>query len=108
MAGAINLTPTPYGTADGGSATFSLLFDDQGRFTALAGTNTPSPTGSASAKCRVVGWAADGTEDPNKEFVLVLGPGVSDQVTIPVNGPKAFGVQVNARGKQAGFNTYLG
>jgi hypothetical protein len=103
MAGAINLGVVT--AADGGQATFSLSYNDSLQATQFNGTNNSA---TASVQARVVGLAADGSEDPNKTFALILSPGASDFVGIPLTGAKAVQLAVNARGRVAGFNTYLG
>lgn len=102
MAGSINLGSIG---GDDGLAVFSLNYDDQNRVTSFNGINN-SPN---DVQGRIVGWAADGTEDAtNKTFALLLTPGQADSVSVPANGAKAFSVSVNAHGKLSGFNTYLG
>lgn len=91
--------------ADQLMATFSILYNDQNQAISFSGTNLSASTVAA----HIVGLAADGTEDAaNKTFALLLPGNGSDFVTIPVNGPKAIPLTVNAKGHLSGFNSYLG
>lgn len=102
MAGSINLGTL--GDPTTGIATFSLNYNDQNQAIAFNGINN-SPN---AVQSKVIGWAADGTEDPNKTFALLIPPGGADSVAIPVTGAKSFPVVANSRGKIVGFNTYNG
>lgn len=102
MAGSINLGSL--NDPNGGECSFALTYDDQLRATALVGINNSA----VAQQGKIIGWAADGSEDPSRTFALILDPGQSDQVPVPVAGNKAIQLAVNSKGKVAGFNTYLG
>lgn len=84
-----------------GLCAHSIAWDINGNLTNFTVVNNSAGT----VKSKIVGWAADGTEDPAKSYTVIVAPGASAQQAIP-NG--AIPLVVNSRGHLVGYNTYLG
>lgn len=100
MAGLLPVGTFP--TADG-VATLTLDYNDALKATSL----NCEMTGTDSLEVRIVGWADDGSEDPNRTYGKVFGPG-DDAVAIGQSTNNCINIRTNSHGHLGGWNTYSG